>query len=255
MFYRGPSFLFVSLVELLKGPSTRVCTSEKETIRAWLVKFIAYQAFHDFSLGISSDVLQNFVLFLNDLHFFYGHLSGDHSEVVWKPFPSSYATNPTNDRIIHGRFDFPSYRVNLDGVNFSSGSIPSMSWENGVWYLGTASLSSGLVVWATDLVGMMTLLKVAAIRSLSLVRKSPSQFCLALSISRRSTPKLARLGVCSSIHADMGSALPHISSFPRQEGWSFSLPSDGPLSIAWVGFISLLLTKICVIPANWVAGV
>ncbi|GFY95610.1 hypothetical protein Acr_10g0009950 [Actinidia rufa] len=71
------------------------------------------------------------------------------------------------------RSDFPSYRVNFGGLNFSKGSIPSISgtkgfgtskvillrqtWsipstsrENGIWYLRTGSFGPGLDVRATD---------------------------------------------------------------------------------------------------------
>ena len=64
--------------------------------------------------------------------------------------------------------NFPSYSVNLSGVNFYDESIPSMSLENGVWYLRTGSLGSGLVVRPIDPDEMMTLSDVAAIRLLNL---------------------------------------------------------------------------------------
>ena len=91
-------------------------------------------------------------------------------------------------------YDFPLYSVKFGGVNFLGGSIPSMSQENSVWYLGTGSLGTDLVVRATDLVGTMVLSGVIVVRLLSLACRSPSQFYLALSVLRRSMLEWARLG-------------------------------------------------------------
>ncbi|GFZ01498.1 UDP-D-glucose/UDP-D-galactose 4-epimerase 5 [Actinidia rufa] len=76
-------------------------------------------------------------------------------------------------------FDFPSCSVNFIGVNFLGESIPLMFWENGVWYLGTGSLGTDLIVRAIDPTRMMTLSDVAAIQLLSLACRLPSWFCLA----------------------------------------------------------------------------
>ena len=85
------------------------------------------------------------------------------------------------------RSDFPSYSVNLGGVNFSGRSIPSMSWENGVWYLKPGHAND----WPCQ---NDDFVRCRCYLLLSLVRKLPSQFCLALSVSQRSILEWAQLG-------------------------------------------------------------
>ncbi|GFS35177.1 hypothetical protein Acr_00g0038240 [Actinidia rufa] len=67
--------------------------------------------------------------------------------------------------------DFPSYSVNLSDVNFYGGSIPSMSRENGIWYLRTLGL--GLVVRVANPVEMMSFPDATVVQLLSLSRRSP----------------------------------------------------------------------------------
>ncbi|GFZ18464.1 hypothetical protein Acr_27g0002030 [Actinidia rufa] len=77
---------------------------------------------------------------------------------------------------------------------WSGGSIPSMSWENSVWCLGTSTLGTGLIAWATDPIGMMSLPDVTTVQPLSLSRRSPPRLRLALRISRRSVLEGVWLG-------------------------------------------------------------
>ena len=48
-------------------------------------------------------------------------------------------------------FDFPSYKVNFRGFNFSRASIPLIFDANGVWYLWICSLGVDLAVLVVDL--------------------------------------------------------------------------------------------------------
>ncbi|GFY91171.1 WRKY DNA-binding protein 13 [Actinidia rufa] len=73
-------------------------------------------------------------------------------------------------------------------------SFPSISWENGVWYLGIGSFCTDTTAWATDQVGMIVLTSIAVIRFLSFSPGSPSRFLLALSISQKFTLEQARCG-------------------------------------------------------------
>ncbi|GFZ19831.1 Tim10/DDP family zinc finger protein [Actinidia rufa] len=114
--------------------------------------------------------------------------------------------NPRSPKLDGNTRHISASSVNLSGVNFSGGSILPMSWENGVWYLRIGSIGSGLVVRATDPIRMMTSSDVAAIRLLSLARRSPSMFRLALSVSRRSM--LERLMVMSQLSPLSGSNQP-----------------------------------------------
>ncbi|GFY90860.1 hypothetical protein Acr_07g0010560 [Actinidia rufa] len=72
------------------------------------------------------------------------------------------------------------------------GSIPSISWENGVWYLGTGSFFTDITTWATDLAGMIVLTCIAAVKLFSFSCRSSSYFFLALSVPQRSTLDWAR---------------------------------------------------------------
>ncbi|GFY87280.1 PQ-loop repeat family protein [Actinidia rufa] len=73
---------FKELDELSSLSFFQVCTSEKETIRAWLIQFIAYQVLYDLSLEVPPDVLQDFSFFLNQLHLFHSSFSRDRSEAA-----------------------------------------------------------------------------------------------------------------------------------------------------------------------------
>ena len=64
--------------------------------------------------------------------------------------------------------DFLSYNVNLTVVNFYGRSIPSMSWENIVWYFGIGSLGTSLIVVDADPSGMMSLPDLITVWLLSL---------------------------------------------------------------------------------------
>ena len=155
--------------------------------------------------------------------------------------------------------DFPSYNVNLGDVNFFGGSIPLIYRESRVWYFGISSLYSSLIVRAINLEEGITLLKADALWSLSLVRRSHSRFCLALSNLRRSLPESAQLGDSlrlfdvtdllsvrlSRIIWDRHCLLSQPSRGGRVN--SLILSSNCPTLAAGAYFIILLSTKICAI--------
>ncbi|GFY90984.1 hypothetical protein Acr_07g0011800 [Actinidia rufa] len=232
--------------------------------------FRSVQALHDHSLQVSLNVFQNFVIFLNQLHFFHGRLSGDRSEPISANnciIRGRYITNnklcnqllgtsldfegyspqgpvKLSDELIKKKlqssiildflplllvkgtfqplivpFGIPTHGVHLSSVNFFGWSIPSMSRKNGVWYLRTGSLGSGLVVQATDLVGMMTFIECL------------TEFNAGMS-SAWKHPPLARchgFTIAPTIQADMGSMLPPILTFPGRKALDGYVPAGSSL--------------------------
>ena len=73
--------------------------------------------------------------------------------------------------------------LNFVRLNFSGGSIPSILGVKGNWYLErSCSFGADLVVLASDLVGRIGFVVIAALAT-SLARKSPSpRFRLALRV-------------------------------------------------------------------------
>ena len=84
--------------------------------------------------------------------------------------------------------------MNLGGVKFFGWSIPSISQETSIWYLGIGSLGTGLFVQAADPTKIMRLLDAAAVRSSSLSLRSLPRFRLALIVSQRSVLEGVQLG-------------------------------------------------------------
>ena len=91
----------------------------------------------------------------------------------------------------HGS-DFPSSSVNFGG------SIPSISSENGVWYLWLWFFGTVLACRAIDLTGMAAFVHFV-VPALTFVRKSPSWFYFVLRVSQRSTLGWAKMGLAGGV--------------------------------------------------------
>ena len=113
-------------------------------------------------------------------------------------------------------------------MNFSSGSILLMSWENGISYLGGGPLNSGPVMWAIDLAGMddfarsclHSVVELTAQISLS-VSFDVERFTkihTQVNLAKHFSPLAHCYGfaVGSTIQVDMGCTLPPI---PTYLGW------------------------------------